>query len=146
MASWLQEQFTRVLTETGLFSVSLCVSTYFISPRFSQKGTFSKNAKNYKPRGLIMAPIDKTNYNQTRRCEVHPHGQHAATHYECLAEFQSQDGNWELFGVFRCIPNSFSKSFKFSDCCNMNMLPCGTQGWKPIQPASLPPSHRQGQG
>eukprot|EP00435_Cladocopium_sp_Y103_P025408 s217_g6.t1 len=56
-------------------------------------GTFAKNAKNYKPRGLIMAPIDKTHYNVTRRCEVKPQGQHAATHYECLAEFKSKDGS-----------------------------------------------------
>ena len=55
------------------------------------KGTFAKNAKNYQPRGLIMAPIDKTHYHITRRCEVMPQGQHAATHYECLAEFKSKD-------------------------------------------------------
>eukprot|EP00438_Fugacium_kawagutii_P008239 Skav226258 [mRNA] locus=scaffold2708:96071:110597:- [translate_table: standard] len=54
-------------------------------------GTFAKNAKAYKPRGLIMAPIDKTHYEATRRCEVGPSGQHAATHYECLAEFKSKD-------------------------------------------------------
>lgn len=56
-------------------------------------GTFAKNAKNYQPRGLIMAPIDKTHYHITRRCEVMPQGQHAATHYECLAEFKSKDGS-----------------------------------------------------
>jgi hypothetical protein len=38
-----------------------------------------------------MAPIDKTHYHITRRCEVMPQGQHAATHYEWLAEFKSKD-------------------------------------------------------
>eukprot|EP00434_Breviolum_minutum_P019169 symbB.v1.2.016894.t1/scaffold1302.1/size209015/2 len=56
-------------------------------------GTFAKNAKSYRSRGLIMAPIDKTRYHLTRRCEVAPTGQHAATHYECLAEFKSMDGS-----------------------------------------------------
>ena len=63
-------------------------------------GTFAKNAKNYQPRGLIMAPIDKTHYHITRRCEVKPQGQHAATHYECLAEFKSKD-SMERYGK-RC--------------------------------------------
>ena len=45
-------------------------------------GTFAKNAPSYKPRGLIVAPIDKSNYDRTRRCEVRPNGLFAATHYD----------------------------------------------------------------
>lgn len=60
-------------------------------------GTFSRNAPKYPSRGLIVAPIDKSNYDRTRRCEIRASGQFAATHYECLAEFRSKGGqNYSL--------------------------------------------------
>ena len=59
-------------------------------------GSFGHDARsefrNYY-RGLISAPIDKSTYSGTKRCQVHSRGAPSVTQYECLAEYESVDGS-----------------------------------------------------
>lgn len=59
-------------------------------------GSFGHDARsefrNYY-RGLISAPIDKSTYSRTKRCQVHSRGAPSVTQYECLAEYESVDGS-----------------------------------------------------
>ncbi|CAE7214197.1 rluD, partial [Symbiodinium pilosum] len=53
-------------------------------------GTFGRDARGeYGPTGIIQAPVDKSRYEITRRCEIHANGQPASTLYERIAEYES---------------------------------------------------------
>eukprot|EP00439_Symbiodinium_sp_Y106_P079037 s1215_g17.t2 len=55
-------------------------------------GTFGRDALHgHGPTGLIQAPVDRSMYEWTRRCEISENGQPASTLYERIAEYESRD-------------------------------------------------------